>query len=204
MNIIRFYLPGFLHVLTTAKTVFCFGGSSLNLIEYTQLKFMEYKLRPWALEDLDSLVKYANNYEIAKNMTDQFPHPYSVEAGKTFLSFVTKATQPNILAIEVNGEAAGGIGIHPQSDIQRKNAELGYWLAEPYWGKGIITKAILQMVDYGFQHWDIDRIFARPFGTNIGSQRVLEKAGFLLEARFEKTLFKNGMYVDELVYAIRR
>ncbi len=165
---------------------------------------MDFTLRPWTFEDLDSLVKYANNYEIAKNLMDQFPHPYTVEAGKTFLSIVTKAQPPNILAIEVNGEAAGGIGIHPQADIQRKNAELGYWLAEPYWGKGIITKAILQMVDYGFQNWDINRIFARPFGSNLASQRVLEKAGFLLEARFEKTLFKNGLCLDELIYAIRR
>ncbi|MDB5263882.1 MAG: family N-acetyltransferase, partial [Adhaeribacter sp.] len=109
-----------------------------------------------------------------------------------------------IFAIEVNGEAAGGIGVHPQTDIQRKNAELGYWLAEPYWGKGIITKAIRQMVDFAFQHPDIERIFARPFGTNLASQRVLEKAGFILEARLHKTFFKNGIYEDELIYARRR
>ena len=98
----------------------------------------------------------------------------------------------------------GGIGVHPQTDIHFKNAELGYWLAEPLWGQGIITKAILQMVDYGFKTYDITRIFARPFGTNIGSQKALEKAGFTLEGRFEKSLFKNDEYVDELIYAIRR
>ncbi len=156
------------------------------------------------MDDADSLVKFANNNNIAKYMTDQFPHPYTIENGKTFIAFASKDTPRHILAIEVNGEAAGGIGIHPQADIQCKNAEMGYWLAETYWGKGIITKAITQMIDYGFGNFDINRIYARPFGTNIGSQKVLEKAGFVLEGRFEKTLFKNGEYLDELVYAIRR
>ena len=165
---------------------------------------MDFVLRPWHPDDLDDLVRFANNPAIARNMTDQFPHPYSAENGKTFIAFAISETPPRILTIEVEGHAAGGIGLHPQADIHRKNAELGYWLAEPYWGKGIITRAIGQMVEYGFEQWDFDRIFARPFGTNIGSQRALEKAGFVLEARFEKTLFKNGEYLDELIYAVRR
>jgi [ribosomal protein S5]-alanine N-acetyltransferase len=103
----------------------------------------------------------------------------------------------------VDGKAVGGIGIHIQPDIYQKNAEMGYWLGEPFWGKGIITNAISQMVDYAFKHWSINRIFARPFGTNLASQRVLEKAGFLLEGKFEKTLYKNGEYMDELIYATR-
>ena len=85
-----------------------------------------------------------------------------------------------------------------------KNAELGYWLAEPFWGKGIITYAIQEMVEYGFKTFDITRIFAIPFGTNIASQKALEKAGFILEARLNKTIFKNGEYQDELIYAIRK
>jgi RimJ/RimL family protein N-acetyltransferase len=108
------------------------------------------------------------------------------------------------MAIDINGEACGGIGIHPQDDIQCKNAELGYWLGEPFWGKGIITSAILQMVENGFNSFDINRIFARPFGSNLASQKVLEKTGFILEAKLEKTLFKNGIYEDELIYAIRK
>lgn len=137
-------------------------------------------------------------------MTDLFPHPYTMEKGREFITYASKGNPPNILAIEVEDQAAGGIGIHPQSDIQRKNAELGYWLAEPYWGKGIVTRAVVQMVAYGFKNWDITRIFARPFGTNYASQKVLEKAGFILEGRFEKTLFKNGEFIDELIYAVRR
>jgi len=165
---------------------------------------MNFKLRPWAIQDVDSLVKFANNYNIAKNLMDIFPHPYSIEDGKAFIEMVAKNTPPNTLAIEVNGEAAGAIGLHLQNDIYRKNAELGYWLAEPYWGKGIITQAIIQMVDYGFRNWDINRIYARPFGYNMASQRALEKAGFVLEAKLEKTIFKNGEYIDELIYAVRK
>ena len=123
-------------------------------------------LRPWTFGDLDNLVKYANNAAIAKYMTDQFPHPYTSDHGKAFIRFATSDTPSIIFAIDRNGEAVGGIGIHPQTDIQRKNAEMGYWLAEPFWGQGIITRAIGQMVDFAFQNLDIERIFARPFGSN--------------------------------------
>lgn len=165
---------------------------------------MNFTLRPWTIDDLESLVAFANNAAIAKFMSDQFPHPYTAEKGKVFIEFATKNRITNIFAIDVEGKAAGGIGIHPQEDIYCKNAELGYWLAEPYWGKGIITNAVLQMIDYAFTNFDINRIYARPFGTNIASQKVLEKAGFILEARIEKALFKNGEYLDELIYAVRR
>lgn len=163
-----------------------------------------FHLRPWALDDLDSLLHFGNNPNIAANLTDQFPNPFTPEKARSFIEGAMRNDPPNILAIEVDGQAAGGIGIHPQSDIYRKNAEMGYWLAEPYWGQGIMSRAIAQMVDYAFEHWPINRIFARPFGANIGSQRALEKAGFVLEARFEKTILKNGHYMDELVYAFRR
>ena len=165
---------------------------------------MQFLLRPWALTDLNSLVRYANNPDIAKFMTDGFPHPYTEENGKAFIAFATKDDPVHIFAIDVAGEAVSGIGLHPQADVQRKNAELGYWLAEPFWGNGIITNAIKEIVAFGFKTYDINRIFARPFATNIGSQKVLGKAGFVLEGRFEKTFFKNGEFLDELVYAVRR
>ena len=165
---------------------------------------MNFKLRPWTIHDLNSLVKFANNYNIAKNLMDIFPNPYTNEDGKAFIEMTARCCPANILAIEVNNEAAGAIGLHPQHDIYKKNAELGYWLAEPFWGKGIMTIAIRQMVDYGFKNFDISRIYARPFSYNIASQKVLEKAGFVLEARLEKTIFKNGQYTDELIYAVKR
>lgn len=165
---------------------------------------MDFTLRPWKKDDLENLVRLANNFNIAKNMMDQFPHPYTVEKGNTFIELASRSNPVHIFAIDIQGNASGAIGIHPLTDIQQKNAELGYWLGEPFWGKGIITKAIIQMVDYGFKNFDLTRIFARPFGTNIASQRALEKAGFILEGRFEKTFFKNGEYIDELIYAVRR
>ena len=180
------------------------GKHENKLAKQRQNKRMQFTLRPWKIEDLDSLVKFANNQKIAKNMTDRFPHPYFKENGKIFIESAMNDFPFNILAIDIAGEAAGSIGLHMQSDIQCKNAELGYWLAEPYWGKGIITRAVKQMVEYGFKTWEINRIFARPFGTNTGSQKVLEKGGFKLEARFEKTFFKNGEYFDEMIYAVRR
>ena len=164
----------------------------------------DVKLRPWTLDDLDYLVKYANNKKIADNLTDAFPYPYTVEDG---IKFITKWSLDNptrAFAIEVNGKPVGSIGVFPQTDIHSKNAEMGYWLAEEYWGFGITTKAVKQIVEYGFKTFDINRIFARPFDSNIASQKVLEKAGLKLEAKFEKTVIKNGIYRDELFYAIRK
>ena len=165
---------------------------------------MEFKLRSWKLTDVDCLAKYANNSNISDNLTNQFPYPYTKKDGEEFIKMTLSKDPINIFAIEINGEAVGGIGLHPQTDIHLKNAELGYWLAEPFWGNGIITKAIKEIVPYGFKTFEIDRIFARPFGTNIGSQKVLEKSNFILEGKFEKILYKNGAYLDELVYAVRK
>ncbi len=165
---------------------------------------MDFKLRPWNLDDLESLVKYANNTKIAGNLTDQFPNPYNRKNGRSFIQMTLKDDPGKIFAIEINGEAAGAIGLHSQADIHSRNMELGYWLAELYWGRGIMTRAVKQMVDYGFKTFPINRIFARPFGTSISSQKVLEKAGFKLEAKLEKTIFKNGEILDELIYAVRQ
>lgn len=162
-----------------------------------------FSLRPWSMQDLPSLVRYADNPDIAKNMTDGFPHPYTEEAGKRFIEMATKDNPVHIFAIDVNGEAVGGIGIHPQQDIMRKNAELGYWLAEPFWGNGILSEAIPQILDFAFKTYDITRVLARPFGSNKASQRVLEKAGFILEARLKEVIFKNGVFQDELIYGYR-
>lgn len=164
---------------------------------------MEFSFRKWKSEDLDYLVEIANNAKIADNLTNHFPHPYTKAAGEGFIE-MTKTTEANILAIDLDGKAIGAIGLHPQPDLYEKNAELGYWLGEPYWGKGIMTEAIKRMTAIGFETTEINRIFARPFGSNIGSQKVLEKANYVLEAKMSKTIFKNGRYEDELIYAARR
>lgn len=162
------------------------------------------QLRPWRMDDAPTLARHANNPRIARNMTDGFPHPYSLEDAQAFIQRVSQQDPTQVFALEVNEEPCGGIGIFPQADIFRQNAEMGYWLAEHWWGQGIVPRAIREMVQYGFATFPIERIFARPFGSNTASQRVLEKAGFVHEATFSKTILKHGEQEDEHVYAIRR
>lgn len=162
------------------------------------------KLRSWKKNDLENLVLYANNHKISRFLMDVFPHPYTKKDGEDFIARVTKSEPRQVLAIDLQSVAIGAIGIHPQDDVYSKNAELGYWLAEPFWGKGIMTNAIVQMVNYGFSAFEISRIYARPFEGNPASMRALEKAGFTLEARLAKTFYKEGKYLDEYIYAIRK
>ena len=137
-------------------------------------------------------------------MTNKFPYPYTKEHGKNFIEFAISKNPNHILAIDIKDKAVGALGIHVQEDIACKNAELGYWISENYWNKGIISSAIQQMVEYGFKNYAIDRIYARPFGYNTASQRVLEKNNFVLEAQLKNTVYKNGIYTDELIYAARK
>ena len=170
---------------------------------------MEITLRPWHIDDADEFATLANNSNIAKFMANVFLYPYTIENAKTFIALANNSSNPSIplsvrFAIIMDDQLVGGIGLHLQSDILRKNAEIGYWIGEPYWGKGIAGKAIPQIIEYGFQNMDIVRIFARIFGTNIASQKVVEKCGFILEGKYEKTLYKNDEFLDELIYAIRK
>lgn len=165
---------------------------------------MQFSLRIIESSDLESFAFHANNFNIAKNLTNAFPHPYTLENGKVFLEMLAKQTPRNVLGIDIDGKICGAIGVHFQSDIYEKNAEMGYWLAEPFWGNGIMSRAIPQMVKYAFNNFEIARIFARPFGTNIASQMALKKAGFVLEAVLKDTFFKNGEILDEWIFAVRR
>lgn len=163
---------------------------------------MKVDIRKWQLDDIQILAKHANNPNIVRNLNDGFPSPYTEKDAEEFIRMVMDS--PALFAITVDGEVAGSIGLFLQSGVHRKNAELGYFLAEEYWGKGITAQAVKLTVEYGFSHFDINRIFARPFGYNLASQRVLQKAGFTLEGHFEKTLYRNGEFMDETIYAIRK
>jgi len=163
-----------------------------------------FELRPWRTDDLPDLVRWADDPDIASNLTNTFPHPYTEEDGVAFLNRFRNDRPVRVFAIVVNGHAVGSIGVFPQDDIFHRNAELGYWLAAPYRGRGIVPTAIRQMVDYAFHTWPLRRVFARPFGSNRASQRALEKAGLTLEARLAGTIEKNGRVEDELIYAVRR
>ena len=137
-------------------------------------------------------------------MTDEFPFPYTHKDSIQFIKVIANSGDNIDFAIEIIQRAVGNIGIHPQKGIMRKNAELEYWLEQKYWGQGIISEAVKEMVRFAFENYDIIRLYARPFGTNTASQSVLVKNGFKLEARIEKNIFKNGEYIDELIYAVRK
>jgi RimJ/RimL family protein N-acetyltransferase len=164
---------------------------------------MNIVLKTWETRDAEALLKYARNPKITQFMSDGFAGVSTPEGAEKFIAFASSGSDKIYRAIEVDGEVVGGIGVMVQTDIHRKNAELGYWLAEPFWGKGIMSVAIPMLVFEAFERLDITRISARPFHTNKASHRVLEKAGFKLEAVLEKTVFKNGEYLDECIYSIR-
>ena len=165
---------------------------------------MAFILRQCAIDDAEHLAWFANNKNVSRYMMKRFPCPYTLKDAYEFIAHANSNFPSPLLAISVDGIAVGGIGIHRQTDISIMNAELGYWLGEAYWGKGIMTQAVIRMIEYGFLNFDFNRIFARPFGSNFASQKVLEKAGFILEARFYGAFFKDGVFEDELVYAVRR
>ena len=160
-------------------------------------------LRPWQASDLEDLCLRANDDRIARFMTDAFPHPYSTLDGLRFLTLAMSSPE-RFRAIVTADRVVGAIGLHPQGDILSRNAELGYWLAPAFHGKGIMTRAVGEMVAHGFATLPVHRIFARPFSNNPASMRVLEKAGFVLEARLQGTILKRGEVLDELIYGIRR
>ena len=165
---------------------------------------MDITLRAWRHDDLNDLVAFANNENVARHLRDLFPHPYTSEDGRNFLRLTRQENPQCTFAIDLNGLAIGSIGVYPQKDVHRLNAEMGYWLAEPYWGRGIMTDAISQMVVHTFEHFPIHRIYAVCFSPNIASQRVLIKSGFQLEAHLKGTIIKKGEVCDEMIYGIRR
>ncbi|MCX6273977.1 MAG: GNAT family protein [Bacteroidetes bacterium] len=166
-----------------------------------ELVLSKSKLRPWNDNDAFSLAKHANNKKIADNMRDGFPFPYTIDDAQRWLNMAMKETRHVLLAIEVNGEAAGGIGIIFKENVYRLSAEIGYWLGETHWRKGIMSEAIAGLSDYAFAKTEIVRLQAEIFSPNIASMKTILKAGFHLEAINKKAVFKNGGLLDQHVYA---
>jgi len=166
---------------------------------------MRFELRKWRLSDVPGVARYANNEKIAQNLRDVFPHPYTEVHAKSYLeSCIAGEGSIFCRAIAVNGEAVGSIGVFPCSDVYKKSAELGYWLAEDYWSRGIMTEAVKQICQEAFAVFDIVRIFAEPFSHNIGSCKVLEKAGFTYEGTMKSGVYKSGQIYDYCMYALLR
>jgi [ribosomal protein S5]-alanine N-acetyltransferase len=161
-------------------------------------------LRPWHPEDAYSLVRHANNRRVWINLRNGFPHPYTLEDADRWLSVANSVQPTRNFAIVVDGEAAGGVGLMLKDDVYYRTAEIGYWLGEKHWGRGITATAVNVVLDYAWQTFDICRIYAGVFEYNRPSIRVLEKSGFTFEARLHKSVSKDGRTVDELIYAIVR
>jgi RimJ/RimL family protein N-acetyltransferase len=166
-----------------------------------KLDLGQWQVRSYRMSDLKPLVKYANNRNVSINLTDRFPHPYRSKDAKRWLEFVTAHEPETNFAIASEHEVIGGIGFELKSDIYRLSAEIGYWLGEPFWGKGIATKAVKAVTEFAFDRFDLERVYAGVFETNPASARVLEKAGYVREGCFQRAVIKEGKIIDLLIYA---
>ena len=166
-----------------------------------ELKLQLCTIRPWVKQDAPAIQRYANNRNIWINLRDMFPHPYTLENAHAFLDFLLKEEPKTTFAIATDAEAIGCIGLRLGDDVHRKTAEMGYWLGEPFWGRGIMTEVVQEFTRWAFKAFDLQRIFAQPFADNTGSVRVLEKAGFICEGRMRANVFKDGRVLDSFIYA---
>ncbi|MGE0537464.1 MAG: GNAT family N-acetyltransferase [Pirellulales bacterium] len=166
-----------------------------------ELQLTRCTLRPWRASDRDELVVQANNRRVWRNLRDRFPHPYTRGDAERWLAFVADQTPQVNFCIDVAGKPAGGIGLDLRGDVDCRTAEIGYWLGEAYWGRGIASEAVRAMADWALATLNLARLEAGVFGWNPGSARVLEKAGFTCEGRLRDAVFKDGELTDRLIYA---
>jgi [ribosomal protein S5]-alanine N-acetyltransferase len=170
-----------------------------------EIHFEGIVLRPWSRKDARQLAVIADNKKIADNLRDGFPFPYSFKDAEEWLNIILPENNPpRFFAIIFDNLLVGSIGIVSKSDIYRKNFEIGYFLAEEHWGKGIASKAIKAATSYAFKDFDIVRVYAEPFSDNPGSRKALENAGFTLEATLKRYVIKNGIIKDSCIYSVLR
>ena len=160
-----------------------------------------YYLRSFEDSDVEALVKHGNNKKVSVNLRDGFPYPYTISDAHNWILYNKQKFPETNFAIADKNELIGGIGIAIQDDVHRLCAEIGYWLSESYWGKGIATKALKTMTEYALRNFDLIRIYANVFQTNTASIKVLEKAGYILEGRLRKSVIKDGKILDQFIYA---
>jgi len=166
-----------------------------------QLTLKTCEVRSWRASDLDALVRYADNPSIWIHLRDRFPHPYTARDGREFIKQTLAQVPETTFAIAVGREAVGCIGYQLQGDVERVSAEIGYWLGEPFWGRGIATEALVATTGHAIAEHGLTRVYALPFASNPASCRVLEKAGYRLEGRLRRSAIKNGSVTDQLQYA---
>lgn len=166
-----------------------------------RLEGRQCAIRPWQRGDANALVKHANNFNIAKQLRDRFPHPYTRRHAVEFLEHAASGRPLTNFAIEADGEAVGGVGFVPGVDIEGYSAEIGYWLSETMWGRGITTEALVLVTEHVFSERNMLRLFAVPFADNQASRRVLEKAGYECEGIMRAASVKSGERKDQALYA---
>jgi RimJ/RimL family protein N-acetyltransferase len=166
-----------------------------------QLVLERCTIRPWRLDDAESLARHANNRKVWLAVRDLFPHPYTIQDAHEFLQRAINEQPEMKFCVEIEGAAVGGIGVHPGQDVYRYTGAVGYWLGQQFWGRGIMTEALTAVTDFCFDNIPFRRIAAEVFANNPASARVLEKAGFIFEARLKNNVMKDGQVLDSLLYA---
>lgn len=164
---------------------------------------MTCKIREWKLEDAEDLAAVISDKDVQDNLRDGIPYPYTREDAEEFISAMLSADRNKVFAFAITADekVAGSIAVFRQENIHSRTGELGYYLAQDYWGKGLMPEAVKQICDYVFCNTDMIRIFAEPFAQNIRSCRVLEKAGFQYEGTLRCNAVKNGLVMDMKMYA---
>lgn len=161
---------------------------------------MTITIRQWAADDLNNLILYANNTNVWDNLRNYFPSPYTEEDAKNWLEKMATDSPIVNLAIDIDGQAVGGIGLILNADVYVYSAEISYWIGEPFWNQGVATEAIRQMIEYCNYYFDIVRIYAEVFESNKASMRALEKNGFYLEGVRRKAVYKNAVLMDDYIW----
>jgi ribosomal-protein-alanine N-acetyltransferase len=165
----------------------------------------ELVFRTWRSRDVESLVHYANNKNIWMNLKDRFPHPYTASDAEDWIGMNHVLVGPPVnFAIELQGEAIGGVGLELLEDVLEQTANVGYWLAEPFWGRGIATAALEFITGYAFETFPLNRLQAGVFDWNPASARVLEKVGYVAEGRLRRAVVKDGRTGDLLLFGRTR
>jgi len=158
-------------------------------------------VRPWRLSDAPVMTRHANNPRVARNLRDAFPHPYNVVDAHRFLEAVAAQHPETFFCIAVKDEPVGGIGFTLNNDVERFSAEIGYWLSEQHWGRGIVAEALRAVTLHAMDNHGLHRLYATPYAWNNASVRVLEKAGYVFEGRLRCSVFKEGQLVDQLLFS---
>lgn len=165
---------------------------------------MECQIRQWKMEDAFDLADALNNKNIMNNLRDGLPYPYTENDAREYIEAMLNSDKDTTFAfaITLEGKVIGSIGVFRKDNIHSRTAEMGYYIKESFWGKGLGTSAVKQICNYIFANTDIIRIFADPFAYNLASCRILEKSGFQYEGTLRSNAIKNGQILDMKMYSL--